>query len=88
MKRWFPIWVWPLLLIFSIATVWVRLSVVQLTYDSSETQRQIQAARQAIDQTQLLVAKQFSPRRLEDLAKTRFQLRAPQSQNVQWVKAP
>jgi cell division protein FtsL len=82
MKRWFPLWTIPTLIIFSIGTVWVRLSIVRTTYAIHEIDRSIEKYRQERDQLQLKVAALRSPRRLETLAHTKFKLFQPKMEQV------
>lgn len=77
LKKWVPLWTIPTLILFSIGTVWLRLSIIRTTYAINETTRQIDRARQERELLQLKLAALRSPRRLEGLAKSRFGLAPP-----------
>lgn len=77
MKRWFPIWIVPVLLVFAIGTVWLRLLAIRTTYDLNQVENEIQNVQREREQIALKVAALRSPRRLEQLAKTKFKLSPP-----------
>lgn len=82
MNRWIPLWVIPLLVALAIGTIRVRLNIVDITYEITQTDRMIQNARQHTEKLEVSVAKLRSPRRLEKLAREKFQLRPPQPNQV------
>lgn len=86
MKRWLPLWVFPVLAIFAVGTVWLRLRVVRTTYEINETERLLSEGRQEQERLELKVAQLRSPRRLELLAKSRFGLNPPKTDQVVHVK--
>lgn len=77
LKYWIPFWVVPTLLLFSVATIWVRLMIVNLTYSIHEANREISQIQKEKENFQLRLAFLRSPRRLEFLAKTLFQFSQP-----------
>ena len=80
--RWLPIWVIPLLVILAIGTVWLRLSIVRVTYDINQTEKLIANRTQEKERMAFKTAGLRSPRRLEALAKTKFNLTPPRSDQV------
>lgn len=86
--KWIPLWAIPLLVVFSIGTVWLRLSVVRTTYEINQINRQIEEARKGRENLQLKVAALKSPRRLEVLARTRFKLSQPPVEQVVQLERP
>lgn len=85
--RWIPFWVWPVLALFAIGTVWLRLSVVGTTYDIDQTNRMIQNARKEQEQWELKVARLRSPAHLEELARKKFHLSPPRSDQIVRLQA-
>jgi cell division protein FtsL len=88
MKRWMPLWVAPLILVLSVATVWLRLTIIRTTYSINQTDREIREERQNRDQLALKVTALRSPRRLEALAKQTFNLGPAKSAQVIRMQAP
>ncbi|MCM2277642.1 MAG: septum formation initiator family protein [Oligoflexia bacterium] len=82
MKRWLPIWTIPVLIVMAIGTVWLRLSIVGTTYSIAQADRKIRELQQEREQLELKVTGLRSPRRLELLAKTRFGLSQPRSEQL------
>ncbi len=82
----FPKWVVPLILIFSILTVWLRLSIVKSTYTINQTEKMISNLKQEKERSSLKTAGLKSPRRLELLSKTKFQLKQPKTNQVVFVQ--
>lgn len=78
----FPRWIWPALLGFTILTVWVRLGVVRSTYQAAQSDRTIRSLQQDREQIELRVAGLKSPRRLEVLARSHFGLGQPRPDQV------
>lgn len=88
LNKWVPLWTIPVLILFAIGTVWLRLSIVRTAYTINQTNKMIEQARQDRDVFQLKVAALRSPRRLELLARTRFGLSQPTvNQVVRFKKA-
>ena len=86
MKRWFPTWIVPLLVILSIATVWLRLSMVRTTYTIDQTDKLISNVRHDREKSSLKLAGLKSPRRLELLSKTKFNLAQPNANQMVYMK--
>lgn len=85
-NRWLPIWVIPVVVVFSLGTVALRLNIVRITYSLDETDRMIRSLQQARDKAELKLSSLRSPRRLEILARTRFKLSPPQPSQVVHLK--
>lgn len=85
-KGWMPLWVIPALIVFSIGTVWLRLSIIGTTYEINQKDRELANLQQEREQAHLKLANLRSPRRLEILARTRFGLSHPQSDQVVYLK--
>jgi cell division protein FtsL len=83
----FPRWVWPLILLLTVMSVWVRLGVVKSTYDVSQADRTIRNLQQEKEQIELRVAGLKSPRRLESIARARFDLSQPRPEQVIYLGA-
>ncbi|MFN7685670.1 MAG: hypothetical protein ACK5QT_09710 [Oligoflexia bacterium] len=81
----FPRWIWPVLLVFTILTVWVRLGVVRSTYEASQAEKSIRVLQQDREQIELRVAGLKSPRRLEGIARSRFGLGQPRPDQVVYM---
>lgn len=78
----FPKWIWPTIIFLSIATVWLRLQIVDTTYQIHQAEQQIQNAKHTDEKLELKAAQLRSPKRLELLAKNKFKLSPPQSDQV------
>ena len=85
-RRWVPLWALPLMVVMAAGTIWLRLTIVNLTYEVDQTQRMIRNARQDVERLELDVARLRSPRRLEVLARTRFGLSPPRAEQVIHLK--
>jgi cell division protein FtsL len=81
-RRYIPMWAIPTLVILAVLTVWVRLSIVRSSYEIDQNDKAIHNLKQEREQLQLQAAALRSPRRLEALAKTRFGLQQPRSDQV------
>jgi cell division protein FtsL len=77
MKKYFPLWIFPVLIVMAIGTVWLRLYVVRTTYEINQNDRMVANLQQESEQHQLKLSELRSPRRLESLAKVRFGLVQP-----------
>lgn len=82
MKRWFPVWAFPLLVTMAIVTVWLRLSIVRTTYAIDQSEKQIRELQQTREQTELKVTALRSPRRLEVLARSKYGLTQPKAEQI------
>jgi cell division protein FtsL len=77
MKQFFPLWTIPVLIAFAFATVWIRLNVVQTTYEVNQANRTLHNLKLENEKLELKVAQLRSPRRLEMIAKNKFKLSPP-----------
>ena len=85
-KKWIPTWAVPLLVIFAIGTVWLRLQVVGTTYSIHQVNQEINRLRQEQEKVLAQVSALRSPLRLEKLARTKFGLTKPGLDQVVYVK--
>ncbi len=81
-KKWFPLWAVLAVFIFSIGTVWLRLTIVRITYDIHQMERAIDQNKQVLDTLQIKISELKSPKRLEHLARTQYQLKPPHVKQV------
>lgn len=84
--KWIPIWVYPAVFIFAVVTVWLRLAVIRSGYDINQTEKMIRNLHQEQEQVELKVAGLKSPRRLEQIAKTKLGLFQPKAEQVVHVR--
>ncbi len=82
LRRWLPMWVLTLMALMAIGTVWLRLSIVRTTYAIDQADRQLRALQQAREQMDLKVTALRSPRRLELIARSKFGLAPPRSEQI------
>ncbi len=82
LRRWMPLWVLPVLIAMAIGTIALRLSIVRKTYAIDQADRQIRALKEAREKMDVKVAGLRSPRRLELIARSRFGLSQPKSDQV------
>jgi cell division protein FtsL len=82
---WFPPWIWPVILVLTIGSVWIRLSVVKATYEVTQADKAMRSLQQDREQIELRVAGLRSPRRLEILARSRFGLTQPRADQVVYM---
>lgn len=75
-----------LIVVMATATVWLRLSIVGTSYEIDNTERMIRGLKQEKERVELKVAGLRSPRRLEQLARSRFGLTQPRTDQVIYVK--
>lgn len=85
MKRFFPLWVFPVLIAFAFLTVWIRLTIVKTTYELNQTNKTLHNLKLENEQLELKVAQLRSPRRLEVLAK-KFKLNPPSPDRIIPIK--
>ncbi len=85
-KKWIPLWTIPLVVLMAIGTVWLRLSIVRTTYAINQTNRVIANLRIEREKVAYKVAGLRSPRRLELIARSKFQLAQPKSDQVVYLK--
>jgi cell division protein FtsL len=86
MLRWIPLWVVPVVLILSIGTIWLRLTMVKMTYRVSEMDRKITTLRHERERLTLELASLRSPRRLEKLARQSLKLSPPARNQVIFMR--
>jgi len=85
-SRWFPIWVVFPIVVMAIGTVWLRLSIIGTTYSISQADRQLANLHQENEQIELKITGLRSPRRLEVLARAKFGLSKPRTDQVVYLK--
>lgn len=81
-RRWIPLWTVPLIVVMAAGTIWLRLTIVSMTYEVDQSQKMIRNALQDVERLELDVARLRSPRRLEALARMRFGLVPPRAEQV------
>ncbi|MBC7385747.1 MAG: hypothetical protein H7301_06250 [Cryobacterium sp.] len=86
MKHWFPKWTFPVLLVFSIATVALRLKIVNTVYEINQTEKIIKNSQHDKERASMKIAALRSPRRLEILSRTQFKLNQPTAKQVVYLK--
>lgn len=85
---WVPRWTFPVLVLFAIGTIWLRLYMVRTTYSINQADREIREHRQVLSQAELKVASQRSPKNLEAVAKQKFNLKPPKTEQYVPMQAP
>ena len=78
----------PCLVALAIGTVWLRLTIVKTSYAIDQANREIRNLELEHEQVDLRVTALRSPRRLEQLARTRFGLAPPQSDRIVHLREP
>ncbi len=86
MKHWCPKWILPVLVILSVATVALRLKIVNTVYEINQTEKVISNAKHELERASLKIAALRSPRRLEILSRTQFKLAHPAAKQVVYLK--
>lgn len=86
LRIWIPLWVIPLIILFAIGTVWLRLSIVGTTYSIDQAEKTMRNLQQEREQLKLVVTGLRSPRRLEAIAKAKFGLTQPKAEQVVHLK--
>ena len=81
-KTWVPFWTIPCVILLSVGTVWLRLKVVQTTYELNQANKILQTLKLEKERTDLKLAQLRSPRRLEKLARQSFHLEPPTADRV------
>lgn len=84
--RWFPKWIFPALLVLSIATVALRLKIVNTVYEINQTEKIIANSKHEKERAAVKASALRSPRRLEILSKTQFKLAQPDAKQVVYLK--
>lgn len=85
-KSWIPPWTIPVVLVLSVGTVWLRLSIVKTTYQVNQVDQRIRDLSREREQAELRFAALRSPRKLENLARSKFNLAQPRADQVVYVK--
>jgi hypothetical protein len=83
---WIPLWAVPVLVFMAIGTVWLRLTIVRMTYSVAQTEKMIRNLQHSRETAEVKLASMKSPRRLEALARSRFGLSQPHSDQVVHVR--
>ena len=86
MSKFVPFWTIPVLIALAFSTVWLRLSVVHTTYELDQANKTLGNLKLENEKLELKVAQLRSPRRLEALAKTKFQLSPPAPEKLIQLK--
>jgi len=81
-RKWFPLWIYPVLIVMAIGTVWLRLAVVRTTYEINQSDRITRNLEQESEQKQLRLTALRSPRRLETIAKSKYGLVQPRADQI------
>lgn len=77
----------PTLLLMSVGTVFLRLEIVRTSYSINQTEKKIRSLKLDREQLELKLAQLRSPKRLELLARTKFGLSHPSSQQIIYIKS-
>ena len=86
MKKYFPVWCFPLILVLALLNVGLRLSIVKSTYEMNQMEKMIKNAKAEREKTSIRLAGLRSPKRLEILSKTLFSLSQPRAEQVIYLK--
>jgi fumarate reductase subunit C len=86
MKRFFPFWCYPLILVLALMNVGLRLSIVKTTYEMNQMEKMIKNAKEEKEKSSILLAGLRSPKRLELLSKTTFNLSQPRADQIIYLK--
>lgn len=78
-------WVVPVVMVLAAGTVWLRLSVVQTSYEVDFINKLHRNTRLQIEKLELEVARLRSPRHLEKLSKRKYKLKAPEAHQVVYL---
>ena len=70
----------------AIGTVWLRLTIVRMTYSVAQTEKMIRNLQHSRETAEVKLASMKSPRRLEALARSRFGLSQPHYDQVVHVQ--
>ncbi len=86
MKKWMPLWVIPVVTVFSVGTVWLRLKIIRTTYAIHDVDQGLVKVRREKEQLLMRVSALRSPKRLESLAHHQFGLFQPRSGQVIYLQ--
>ncbi|OFZ78728.1 MAG: hypothetical protein A2583_08265 [Bdellovibrionales bacterium RIFOXYD1_FULL_53_11] len=85
-KKWLPVWAVVIVAFLAIGTVWLRLSIVGTTYSITQAEKTIRNLQIERELAEHKLAAMKSPRRLEQLARTKFGLSHPKAEQVVHIK--
>jgi hypothetical protein len=66
-QRFFPLWIFPILFVLVLTTIWLRLGIVRNSYEVHQKSRILQNLKQEVENKEMELARLKSPRRLEFL---------------------
>jgi len=81
-NRFIPYWVFPVLFLFALGTVGLRLSIVNTTYEIDQASKMIKNANLDAQKIDFEVTQLKTPRHLEALAKKKFGLHPPSTDQI------
>jgi len=76
-----------LTVLLAIATVWLRLEVVKMSYDIGQADKQITVLKQDREKVELRAVELKSPRKLEPIAKQKYKLAPPSVDQIVYMNA-
>jgi len=85
--HWIPKWVYFLLILSAVGTVWLRLYIVQTAYHIDQRDKIIQNIQKKTEKVKLEVEELKSPRQLVVLARKKFQLSPALPEQVVHMKS-
>jgi len=77
-----PQWTIAAVVVLSVVTVWLRLSIVKTTYSLNQTEKMILNLKEEKEKAILKSTALKSPRRLEILSKTKYELKQARSNQI------
>lgn len=77
-----------MMLVFSVGTIWLRLSVVRTTYEIGQLDQMIKNKMAEKQKAVIESTRAKSPEKLERLAKSKFNLSTPSTAQIIHLKAP
>jgi hypothetical protein len=83
-----PFWTIPTLIAFATGTVWLRLTIVGTTYAIHQAERNLELLHQQREVIDVKMTELRSPKRLENLARTKFNLSPPKMEQVVYFHTP
>lgn len=86
-RKIFPWWVFILGVAFAVATVWLRLSLVRLTYSLDQLNRTIHEIQVQKELLSAKVSALKSPKRLEKIAKNQMGWNPPNSDQIIYMRS-
>ncbi len=86
MTKFVPLWTIPVLITLAFSTVWTRLNVVHTTYELDQANKTLHNLKLENEKLELKVAQLRSPRRLESLARQKFNLSPPTPERLIQLK--